>query len=189
VGQDELVYHVDKDDVEIGPIPRSAAHRDALYHRAAHVLLLTADDKVILQQRSNDKAIAPGRWTSTASGHVKHGSTYDETAVEELKEETGLSRINLQQLGKLVLVASSGTGHEICRGWTAVYAGRSTGDVSDMRPQAGEVDRFQAFALEEILNAISGEIPLRDAGGKPVLFSTTFTSAISRFAESLRWLG
>lgn len=186
MGNDELVYHVTQDDDEIGPILRSAAHRDALYHRAAHVLLLTRDNRVILQQRSNDKAIAPGRWTSTASGHVKYGSTYNETAVEELKEETGLSGIDLQQLGRLLLVAFSGAGDEICRGWTAVYAGRSTVEISDMRPQAGEVNRFEAFPLEEILDAISGEFLLRDAKGKPVLFSTTFTSAISRFAENLR---
>jgi ADP-ribose pyrophosphatase YjhB (NUDIX family) len=120
---------------------------------------------------------------------VKHGSTYDETAVEELKEETGMEGIDLQQLGKLVLIGFSGSGDEICRGWTAVYIGRSTLGVEDMRPEAGEVDRFQAFALEDILDAISGEVPLKDAGGKPALFSNTFTSAISHFAEDLRGIG
>jgi isopentenyldiphosphate isomerase len=186
MGNDESVYHVDKDDAERGAVARSVAHRDALYHRAAHILLLTPDDRLILQKRSADKAIAPGRWTSTASGHVKYGSTYHDTAVEELREETKLEGIRLRLLGKLVLVAFSGSGEEVCRGWTSVFAGRFLGEISELRPEAGEVERFQAFPLDDVLRAVFGEVALRDATGRPVLFSTTFAGLVTRYAEKLR---
>ena len=186
MGQDEAVYHVDAQDREIGRVMRSEAHRDALFHRAAHVWLLTDAGRLVLQQRNRDKAVAPGRWTSTASGHVKYGSTYDETAAEELWEEAGLRGVRLRQLGKRVLVGFSEDGREVCRGWTAVYAGRSPVDVAELRPQAGEVTRFQAFSLDDVAAALRGETVLRDNDGAPVLFSTTFASAMSTYAGDLR---
>ena len=186
MGHDEAVYHVDAQDREIGRVLRSEAHRDALFHRAAHVWLLTDDGRLVLQQRSRDKAIAPGRWTSTASGHVKYGSTYDETAAEELWEEAGLRGVPLHQLGKRVLVGFSEDGREVCRGWAAVYAGRCPVDVAELRPQAGEVARFQAFSLDDVLAALGGETVLRDEAGAPVLFSVTFASALATYAEDLR---
>src|SRR5215213_196631 len=186
MGQDEVVYHVDAKDREIGRILRSEAHLDACFHRAAHVWLLTGAGRLILQQRSRDKAVAPGRWTSTASGHVKYGSTYDETAAEELWEEAGLRGVPLRPLGRRVLVGFSDDGREVCRGWPAVYAGRCPVDVAELRPQAGEVTRFQAFSLDDVAAALRGEAALRDDDGAPVLFSTTFASAMSTYAEDLR---
>ncbi len=186
MGQDEAVYHVDVKDREIRRVLRSEAHLNAFYHRAAHVWLLTDAGRLVLQQRSHDKAVAPGRWTSTASGHVKYGSTYDETAAEELWEEAGLRGVRLRQLGKRVLVGFSEDGREVCRGWTAVYAGRCPVDVAELRPQAGEVTRFQAFSLDNVTAALRGEAALRDDAGAPVLFSTTFAAAMSTYAEDLR---
>ena len=129
---------------------------------------------------------APGRWTSTASGHVQYGSTYDQTAAEELREETGLRDVPLRVLGKRVLAAVSEDGTEVCRGWTTVYAGRCPVDVAELRPQAGEVTRFQAFSIDDVVAAIRGEIALRDDGGVPVLFASTVASAMATYAEELR---
>lgn len=186
MGQDEAVYHVDAKDREIGRVLRSEAHLNAFYHRAAHVWLLAGDGRLVLQQRSRDKSVAPGRWTSTASGHVQYGSTYDETAAEELWEEAGLRGVRLRQLGRRVLVGFSDDGREVCRGWTAVYAGRCPVDVAELRPQAGEVARFHAFSIRDVTAALRGESVLRDDAGAPVLFAPSFATAMATYAEDLR---
>ena len=92
VGQDlnELFDVVDADDRVIGRAPRGEVHARGLLHRAVHVLVFNARREVFLQKRSMKKDRQPGRWDSSASGHLDSGETYDACAVRELREEIGL---------------------------------------------------------------------------------------------------
>jgi isopentenyl-diphosphate delta-isomerase type 1 len=79
----------DRDEV-IDHRPRSEVHRRGLLHRAVHVLVFNSRGQIFLQKRSMTKDTSPGRWDSSASGHVDSGEEYDQTAVRELREEIGL---------------------------------------------------------------------------------------------------
>src|SRR3989454_5639457 len=79
----------DRDEVT-GQRPRSEVHRLGLKHRAVHVLVFNLRGEVFLQKRSMKKDCFPGKWDSSASGHLDCGEDYDACAVRELQEEIGL---------------------------------------------------------------------------------------------------
>lgn len=124
----ELLPVVDDQDRLVGLAPRWRVHRDGLRHRAAHVLLFDPAGRVYLQQRSAAKDTHPGKWTSSASGHVDPGEEYHQTARRELREELGL---DLEPLPAGRLAAGPATENE----FSAVYY-----LVSDLTPQPNPVE-------------------------------------------------
>ena len=69
--------------------PRAEVHRLGLKHRAIHVLVFNSHGQVFLQKRSMTKDTAPGKWDSSASGHLDTGEDYDACSSRELREELG----------------------------------------------------------------------------------------------------
>lgn len=137
----ELLPVVDDQDRLVGLAPRWRVHRDGLLHRAAHVLLFDSAGRVYLQQRSAAKDTHPGKWTSSASGHVDPDEEYHQTARRELREELGLE---LEPLPAGRLTASPATENE----FTAVYY-----LVSDLtpRPNPVEIAAGRFFTRDEAL--------------------------------------
>ncbi len=87
---EEIFDVVNERDEVIGHAPRREVHRSGLRHRAIHVFVFNARGEIFLQKRSMSKDSSPGRWDSSASGHVDSGEDYDACAVRELREEIGL---------------------------------------------------------------------------------------------------
>lgn len=87
---EEIFDVVNERDEVIGRLPRAQVHREALRHRAVHVLVFNARGDVFLQKRSRSKDRFPGAWDSSSSGHVDSGEGYDDCAVREVREELGL---------------------------------------------------------------------------------------------------
>ena len=88
---EELFDVVDANDVVIGTLPRSQVHARKLLHRAVSIFVLNGRGELLVHKRSATKDEYPLLYTSSASGHVSAGETYDETAPRELREELGLS--------------------------------------------------------------------------------------------------
>jgi isopentenyldiphosphate isomerase len=98
--KDELLDLVDNDDMVVGTVYRSAAHKNsALIHREIAVVLFTKDGEVLLQQRSMKKS-SPGAWKITAAGHVESGEDPRRAAEREVLEELGAS-VDLIYHGKI----------------------------------------------------------------------------------------
>lgn len=136
---DELLPVVDDQDRPVGLAPRWRIHRDGLRHRAAHVLLFDTADRVYLQQRSAAKDTHPGKWTSSASGHVDPDEEYHQTARRELMEELSL---DLEPLPAGKLPAGPATENE----FTAVYYLVSQ---RPPRPNPVEIAAGRFFTREE----------------------------------------
>lgn len=79
----------DRDEV-IGQAPRGQVHRQGLKHRAVHIFLFDPAGRLFIQKRAATKDTFPGRYDSSASGHVDSGEQYDACAVREVREELGL---------------------------------------------------------------------------------------------------
>jgi isopentenyl-diphosphate Delta-isomerase len=88
---EEFFDVVDPDDRVIGRAPRSVVHARGLLHRAVHIFVFNARRELLLQLRSAEKDEYPLCYTSSASGHLSAGETYEEAAPRELQEELGIS--------------------------------------------------------------------------------------------------
>ena len=108
---EEIFDVVDGRDEIIGRQTRREVHRLGLKHRAVHVLVFNSRGQIFLQKRSMKKDCFPGKWDSSASGHLDSGEDYDACAVRELQEELGFQV--LQPLKRLFKIdACSETGQE-----------------------------------------------------------------------------
>lgn len=96
---EEIFDVVDENDNVIGQASRQEVHARRLLHRAVHVFLFNSRGELLLQMRSANKDEHPLTYTSSCSGHLDAGETYDAAVVRELREELGLD-CELQALQK-----------------------------------------------------------------------------------------
>ncbi len=88
---EEIFDVVDEHDQVIAQAPRSEVHARRLLHRAAHVFVFDTQGRLLLQMRSATKDEYPSVYTSSSSGHLSAGESYDEAAPRELEEEIGIT--------------------------------------------------------------------------------------------------
>ncbi|HYE32844.1 MAG TPA: NUDIX domain-containing protein [Methylomirabilota bacterium] len=130
---EEIFDIVNDADEVVAQCPRSQVHREGLKHRAVHILVFNARGEVFLQKRSMSKDCFPGRWDSSASGHLDTGEPYDACAIRELREEIGL-RLKTCPERILRLEAQPETGQEFV--W--VYRCQSEGPF-ELHPEEIEM--------------------------------------------------
>jgi len=97
---DELLDIVDDQDVVIDRQMRSRAHELGLQHRGVHVFLFTSENKMLIQKRSADRIQAPSALDCSVSEHVKAGESYFDAAMRGLKEELGLTGVEITPIIK-----------------------------------------------------------------------------------------
>ena len=82
---------VDEHNAVIGSDTRGNVHARGLRHRAVHIFVFNGAGEIFLQKRSRWKDKEPGKWDSSAAGHVDSGETYAAAARRELAEELGIA--------------------------------------------------------------------------------------------------
>lgn len=78
------------------PIPKG------LYHLVCEVLVKHADGTYLLTKRADTKPTDPGLYEASAGGSALKGEDKITCAKRELKEETGISADNLEQITRVV---------------------------------------------------------------------------------------
>ena len=116
----ELLAVVDQNDQPLKPTDRATIHRENLLHRAVHILLVNHRGELLLQKRSYRKDRFPRHWDSSAAGHVDADESYQDCAMRELQEETGVVA-TLTKLGRVP--ASDVTGHEFIEIFAGIHDG------------------------------------------------------------------
>lgn len=136
---------VNEQDCVIGSETRSAVHQRKLLHRAVHVFVFRDDGQLLIHRRSATKEEFPSVWTSSCSGHVSAGESYDATAPRELYEELGIAA-PVTPLHKFA--AAPETSFE----FTMLYATRlsSADSVAAITPDPDEIDEIRWMEPAEI---------------------------------------
>ncbi len=123
-------------------LPRREIHQKKLRHRAVHVFLRNKSGEIYLQLRSHLKDTHPGKWDSSASGHVDPGERYHDCAVRELWEELWVRpRGDLTRVARLP--ASAATDDEFIEVFLAETKGK-------IRVHGKEIDSGRWFEPEQI---------------------------------------
>lgn len=147
---EELFDVVDADDHVVQQLPRSQVHRARLLHRAVHVFVFRSDGKMLIHLRSDSKEEFPSVWTSSASGHVSAGETYDDCAPRELFEELGL-QAELVPMGKFA--AGPDTSHE----FTMLYRAHSDAAVCVDPEEISDTRWLEPAAIAEWIERSPGD--------------------------------
>mgnify|MGYP000312167831 FL=1 len=87
---EEQVILVDKNDNQLGLMPKMEAHEKAVLHRAFSVFIFNKKGELMLQQRAAHKYHSPLLWTNTCCSHPLPGETIVEAANRRLVEEMGM---------------------------------------------------------------------------------------------------
>ncbi len=139
---EEMLEIVDENDSVIGEMKRSELHSGKRLHRAVHVFLIRPNGDIYLQKRSHWKDSHPGKWDSSASGHVDPGESYVDCAVRELWEELWVkSRSGLTRVARL------DAGEETDQEFIEVFQGEAKGKI---RVHGSEIHSGRYFQIEEV---------------------------------------
>lgn len=96
----EMFPVIQEDGWVIAMADRAYCHSGShLLHPVVHLHIIDRSERVFLQKRSMKKDIQPGRWDTSAGGHVIYGESIMEALFREASEELNLSGFNPIYLG------------------------------------------------------------------------------------------
>jgi 16S rRNA (adenine1518-N6/adenine1519-N6)-dimethyltransferase len=117
----EMFDVVDEQDRPVRTASRHDVHKNHWFHRAVHIFVFNRAGELFLQKRSRWKDAHPGRWDSSAAGHVNAGQDYEETALREVQEEMAIAVERVELLSRID--AGPMTGWEFVRLYRAEHEG------------------------------------------------------------------
>lgn len=130
--------------------PRSEIHGDpSLMHKVVHVLVFNKKGELLLQKRSLNKDVAPGKWDTSVGGHVGIDEDLTFSAKREMEEELGISDCGIEYLYSYI--HSNPYETELVTTYRCIYSG-------DIRYNIDEIDEVRFWSLEEISGAIGRQV-------------------------------
>jgi isopentenyldiphosphate isomerase len=164
MNKEEVFPVVDEKGVVVGSATRRECHSGSkILHPVVHLHVFDPDGRWLLQKRSMDKDIQPGRWDTSVGGHVDFGETVEEALQREAREELGIENFEPQPLHHCVF--ESDIEKELVNAFRTVHDG-------PFRFQPEEIDEIRFWTEEEIRNNI----------GKGV-FTPNFEEEFGRITE------
>ncbi|HHC79319.1 MAG TPA: isopentenyl-diphosphate Delta-isomerase [Flavobacteriia bacterium] len=86
---EEQVILVNKDDEQLGTMPKLEAHKKGVLHRAFSVFITNDKGELLLQQRAASKYHSPLLWANTCCSHQREGESNITAGKRRLQEEMG----------------------------------------------------------------------------------------------------
>lgn len=96
----ELVEVVDVTGSVLRVVTRAEMRRLNLWHRCSYVVVVNAQNELLVHQRAHWKGIYPGYWDIAFGGVCGVGEAWEDSAARELHEEAGLANAPLRLLGE-----------------------------------------------------------------------------------------
>lgn len=87
---EDNVILVDKNDNQVGLMPKLEAHQKGVLHRAFSVFIFNNKYELLLQKRASSKYHSGGLWTNTCCSHPRENEDILDAANRRLIEEMGI---------------------------------------------------------------------------------------------------
>ncbi|MGI0141215.1 MAG: isopentenyl-diphosphate Delta-isomerase [Candidatus Micrarchaeales archaeon] len=140
------VICVNEFGIPIGYIDKEDAHKiGSPMHMAVSIFVFNEDGKLLVQQRSMEKEIAPGVWSNTCCAHPKPGQLVKEAAIERLAIETGI-RCDLTEICTMKLQEDLGNG-QAWNEFDHIFVGRSNDKPN---PNPVEVNKLSWIDIDDL---------------------------------------
>ena len=94
---EEKVILVDKNDNQVGLMPKLEAHEKGVLHRAFSIFIFNSKYELLLQKRASSKYHSGGLWTNTCCSHPREGEDTLDAANRRLDEEMGI-KVSLRKV-------------------------------------------------------------------------------------------
>lgn len=151
----EMFPVVDPDGRVIATASRARCHDGIshLLHPVVHLHIVSpTHDTILLQRRSMDKDIQPGRWDTAVGGHVDAGETIEEALLREAREEIGADASQACKLCSYIWRSERES--ELVN----VFFIEAEPSGLTLTPDPDEVDEVRFWTLDEIARARGKEI-------------------------------
>jgi isopentenyldiphosphate isomerase len=147
---DELLPLVDESGVVIGSVLRSICHDGSKpLHPVVHLHVLNEKGEILLQKRSMNKDLQPGKWDTSVGGHVDFGEKIEEALMREAYEELGIKKIKPAFLHSYIF--ESDIEKEMVYSYQTLYEGAFEFNTE-------EIDAVRFWSLEEIKNNLGKSV-------------------------------
>jgi isopentenyldiphosphate isomerase len=134
----------------IGYAPRSEVHGNpSLIHRVVHVLVFSKKGELLLQKRSQNKDVAPGKWDASVGGHVGIGEDLFSSSKREMHEELGITGHKPEYL--YAYTHSNPYESELVTTYRCIYEGEISFNKS-------EIDEIRFWSIDEIRKAMGKKV-------------------------------
>lgn len=143
---------IDENDNVVGLETREKVHKDGLLHREIHIWFITPLAEIIFQHRAKDKDTYPDKLDATVGGHVEPKMSYEETAVKEGQEETGIN-IDLEKLvflKKMRKKSFDEATNLINNTLRSQYAYLYDGSINDLQVEVGKAEGFEVWKIDDL---------------------------------------
>lgn len=148
--EDEYLEIVNENGETIGHAQRSEIHGNpSLIHKVVHVLVFNKTGEILLQKRSQNKDVAPGKWDTSVGGHVEAGEDLLRSCKREMQEELGITESEPEYLYSYIHRNSYES--ELVNTYRCVYDGEITYNRS-------EIQEIRFWGTREIEEAMGQRI-------------------------------
>ena len=141
----KIAFVNDKDEI-IGSGTKEEAWKNGNIHRIVRIFVFNSKGEMLIQERSENMAIWPGRWDISVGGHEDEGEDYVTAAKREAQEELGIENIELKEVKKY-FTDSMRDGGKIVKRFNMLFTANYDGKISFDKY---EVSDMKWISLEEL---------------------------------------
>ena len=139
-------------DGTLTPVEKLEAHVRGLRHKAVSVFVLQGE-RLLIQQRALGKYHTPGLWANTCCTHPDWDETPAHCATRRLREELGITGLDVSRRGRIEYRAEVGGGlieHEVVE----VFVGEAPADLH-LAPNPEEVMATRWVAVADLMQEVA----------------------------------
>ena len=154
----EFIDILDEDGNPTGEIKeKDAVHNDGDWHKEVQIFVINGEE-IILQQQPKEKDDDPGKWSSTASGHIRAGEKSSDAAIKEFSKEIGV-KIDTKDLVYVDTLKSSSIGFNkgnkiLNNRFVDLYVVTKKVNVEDLVVQKEEVENVKSYKIDEFVQMV-----------------------------------